>query len=91
MNIDRITVDITVRRENDNIGDYYGVHTLDLSKYNNVISIMPISAVCKTNPGSIGILGKYVYNMNEPIYALSAPIQGTYACEFLILYTSLPK
>ena len=86
MNVDRITVDITVRRENNNIGDYYGVCTLDLSKYNSVISIIPISAVCKTNPGSIGILGKYVYNMSEPIYALSAPIQGTYACEFLILY-----
>ena len=91
MNVDRITIDITVKRSNNIIGDYYGTKFLDLSKYDNVISIIPISAVCKTSPGSVGILGKYVYNTTDPVYALSAPVQGTYACEFLILYTSLPK
>lgn len=53
-----------------------------------MIAIVPISAVCKTSPGSVGILGKYSYSGTNPIYALSAPVQGTYACEFLILYTS---
>lgn len=86
MNVDRITVDIAVRRETGGIGNYYGSYTLDLSKYNNVISVIPISAVCKTSPGSIGILGKYIYNNTESVYSLTAPVQGTYACEFLILY-----
>ncbi len=88
INANIVTVDIAVERSTAIIGDYYGTKALNLSKYKNVISIVPISATCKTSPGSVGILGRYSYNGTDPVYALSAPVQGTYSCDFLILYTS---
>ena len=88
LNIDTISVEIDVIEAEGNIGKCYGTKVLNLSKYSNVKAIVPISAVCKTSAGTVGILGKYAYKTptGESVWALSAPIVGTYVCDFLILY-----
>ena len=87
--LDTIHVEIDVIESEGNIGKYYGTKVLNLSKYGNVKAIVPVSAVCKTSAGTVGILGKYSYKTptGESVWALSAPIVGTYVCDFLILYT----
>ena len=87
--IDTVRVEIDVIESEGNIGKCYGTKVLNLSKYSNVKAIVPVSAVCKTSAGAVGILGKYSHNIptGESVWALSAPIVGTYVCDFLILYT----
>ena len=91
LKIDTIRVEIDVIESEGNIGKCYGTKVLNLSKYSNIKAIVPVSAVCKTSAGAVGILGKYSYNIptGESVWALSAPIVGTYVCDFLILYADI--
>ena len=91
LKLDTIRVEIDVIESAGNIGKCYGTKVLNLSKYSNVKTIVPVSALCKTTAGTVRILGKYSHDTptGESVWALSAPIVGTYVCDFLILYADI--
>lgn len=88
--VDVLKVNISVVGSHDILGKYYGTTSLNLSKYDNVIGVVPISASNTSVNGTNGVLGRYT-DRDTLTWAITTPIAGTYVCEFLILYTSLSK
>lgn len=80
-----LKVNVSVAESYNILGKYYGVITLNLNKYDNVIEVVPISALNTSTNGTNGVLGRYAIG-DTLGWALTAPIAGTYVCEFLILY-----